>query len=393
MPTKLIAFVTAGALAILPTSPVAAASGHVIPRDKALSSLLLPCKTPADLDCIDYLGTIGEDGTKVQFSVTASKSFGSSKDRFDNDVENGYVAYTSPEKTKNISLQAFMQSQGFRIAEFQDAMTPKVGPYATSGKLEIHVNLASEQDTPDFTTKVEVRVRTSWLKPQQVGLSANEANYSLDKYPGGSLWTFQGRQTSWSFYENQSLAKLDSGLPADREQNAFQFSVGDAGVYPDRSYRGTSYFDNKCSPAGFTVVSTNASAVGVPFWDKASQTLNFNMAAPHLTSKGEQNTGFFRFWVSDKYMNCAWPGNSLAKATKLEVSVTEQDGTPQVALSSISHRNGKLFVSIDRFHFSRPTIRIGTGKKLLTITCLKGSVSKFVTAIKPSCPAGFKAKK
>lgn len=114
------------------------------------------------------------------------------------------------------------------------------------------------------------------------------------------------------------------------------------------------------------------------------------MAAPHRTSKGELNTGFFKFWVSDAYMKCAWPGNTLAKSTKLEVSVTEQDGTPQVALSSISHKNGKLFVSVDSFHFSQPTIRIGTGKKLKTNKCVKGSTKKFVTAIKPACPSGFK---
>mgnify|MGYP000022280008 CR=1 FL=1 len=388
MKTKIIALVSAVALAILPISP-ALAVGHTTPKDQAHSYLLLPCTTADDLDCIDYLGTIADDGSKVEYSVGEAKSFPSYEDRFKNTVENGYVNYLSPDKTKAISLQPFLQSQGFRIAEFNDSMTAKVGPYATAGKLDIHVNLSNT----DFTTKVEIHVRTSWLKAQQVGLSAADSRYSLTPYKGGSLWSFEGRQTSWSFYDNQNQAKLDSGLPADHEQNAFEFSVGDAGVYPDHSYRGTSYFDNKCSPSGFTVVSTNASAVGVPYWDKGSQTLNYNMAAPHLTSKGELNTGFFKFWVTDAYMNCAWPGNTLAKATKLEVSVTEQDGTPQVALTSISHKNGKLFVSVDSFHFSQPTIRIGTGKKLQTIKCSKGATRKYVTAIKPSCPVGFKLTK
>jgi hypothetical protein len=388
MRIKLIAAISAVALSLVALSP-ASAAGHAIPKDEARSYLLQPCENTADLDCIDYVGTIAEDGSKSQYSVLETKLLGNSKDRFGNIIENGYANYVSPDAKKNIGLQAFMQSQAFRIAEFQDAMTAKVGPYATGGKLDVHVNF----DPTDFTTKVEVRVRTGWLKPQQVGLSADDANYSLAAYPGGNIWTFQGRQTSMSFYDNQSAKKLDSGLPADHEQNVFLFSVGDAGVYPDKSYRGTSYFDNKCSPSGYTVVSSNASAIGVPFWDKASQTLDFNMGAPHLTSKGEQNTGFFRFWVSDKYMDCAWPGNTLAKSTKLEVSITEQDGTPQIALSSISHKNGKLFVSIDKFHFSQPTIRIGTGLKLQTIKCAKVSTIKYVTAIKAICPAGFKVAK
>jgi hypothetical protein len=382
---KFIALISSVALSVIPFTP-ALAAGHTVPKNQARSYLLLPCETADDLDCIDYLGTISDDGSQVQFTVQESKSFPTSSDRFGNTIENGYVNFLSPDKSKAVSLQAFMQSQGFRIAEFNDAMTAKVGAYATSGKLDIHVNLPKT----DFTTKVEVHVRTSWLKPQQVGLSAADSHYSLTPIKRGNLWNFEGRQTSWSFYENQNQTKLDSGLPADHEQNAFEFSVGDAGVYPDRSYRGTSYFDNKCSPFGYTVVSTNASAVGVPFWDKGSETLNFNMAAPHLTSKGELNTGFFKFWVSDAYMKCAWPGNTLAKSAKLEVSVTEQDGTPQVSLSSISHKNGKLFVSVDSFHFSQPTIRIGTGKKLKTIKCVKGATKKFVTAIKPACPSGFK---
>jgi hypothetical protein len=49
------------------------------------------------------------------------------------------------------------------------------------------------------------------------------------------------------------------------------------------------------------------------------------------------------------------------------------------------------------FGFSSPTIKVkitqaGSKPTQTTITCLKGKLSKTVTAVNPTCPAGYKLK-
>jgi hypothetical protein len=84
-----------------------------------------------------------------------------------------------------------------------------------------------------------------------------------------------------------------------------------------------------------------------------------------------------------------------------------------VASEIVQERNGWMTLSAKNFTFSSPTIRIKLSQTAVastptptpstsamasaavqksTITCVKGKLSKKVTAVKPSCPKGYKKK-
>jgi hypothetical protein len=95
------------------------------------------------------------------------------------------------------------------------------------------------------------------------------------------------------------------------------------------------------------------------------------------------------------------------------ISITSDDGTPQVATTVIGERNGWLYLQAKNFEFSAPIIKAKLTQEVVveptptptatptvkpvvakktTITCVKGKTTKKVTAVKPKCPTGFKKK-
>jgi hypothetical protein len=99
------------------------------------------------------------------------------------------------------------------------------------------------------------------------------------------------------------------------------------------------------------------------------------------------------------------------------ISITSDDGTPQVATTVIGERNGWLYLQAKNFEFSAPIIKAKLTQEIvveptptptptptatpmvkpvvakkITITCVKGKTTKKVTAVKPKCPSGFKKK-
>ena len=106
------------------------------------------------------------------------------------------------------------------------------------------------------------------------------------------------------------------------------------------------------------------------------------------------------------------------------MQVIDLYGVPQVATSAVTMKNGVIDISVTGFHFSSPKIVAkraldsGSTNKLnsnfsddwsenqaqpinivkpsaskkVTISCVKGKVTKKVTALKPVCPVGYKKK-
>jgi hypothetical protein len=67
--------------------------------------------------------------------------------------------------------------------------------------------------------------------------------------------------------------------------------------------------------------------------------------------------------------------------------------------------NGYVYFRAAGFHYSVPKIKVSVidavptpkattaaSKKMSTITCVKGKLSKKVTAVSPKCPTGYKKK-
>jgi hypothetical protein len=248
------------------------------------------------------------------------------------------------------------------------------------------------ENADKILVKLRIVVRTSWLKPQNVQLVANQADFSQKKLAIGDEWTFEGSNIQYSDYSNwQTAEKTNYMAKADIEVTSLHFIIHHVGADIN-----SSYFPVECADKGYTVQSWNAPSAGTPFWDKASDSLNFGVLAPHLKVNGEQNTGFFTLWAPEEFITCRWPENTLIGAAKIKVEVLNPDGTQQIAVTSVRQANKTLYFSASGFHYSAPTIRVSAVKAPVvvkkTITCVKGSASKKVTAVNAKCPSGWKKK-
>ena len=93
------------------------------------------------------------------------------------------------------------------------------------------------------------------------------------------------------------------------------------------------------------------------------------------------------------------------------ISVTNDTGGASVASTVINEANGWLTLGAYGFTYSNPTIKVkltqdapvvetpatantsaAPATKKITITCVKGKTSKTVSAVKPTCPTGYKKK-
>jgi len=122
----------------------------------------------------------------------------------------------------------------------------------------------------------------------------------------------------------------------------------------------SSRFPSKCMPNALpgpvSHFMFNSYQIGDPTWDAATSTLSVNVGSPHFRTDGSLASGYYEMYFPTAVAKCMW-GVTDTGATKANVSVTNADGTPNVAtISQTSDQNG-LTVIASNFHFSSPTIR------------------------------------
>ena len=177
------------------------------------------------------------------------------------------------------------------------------------------------------------------------------------------------------------------------------------------------------------VLTTNATNFlsGPPTFNSTDQTLDYKVVAPHYLPNGDVFKGSYDLVIRSDVARCLYHfNNSPIKAT---VSVIDTSGVSQVATTVISEKDGWLSMRATGFTFSNPTIKVKltqdapapaatpvatptpsataitepimapfvkptapASPKKTTITCIKGKLTKSVTAVKPTCPAGYKKK-
>jgi hypothetical protein len=290
-----------------------------------------------------------------------------------------------------------------------------------------------------LNTKIRLKIRTSWLKPMNIQLKANEADFLDEIIPGGHRWTFAGYATQISDYNNgwlDSPEKKIFAAQADVDTTLLAFYIHHADTDLNKGY-----WRPICADSGYTVQSHNTNATGDPFWNAANESLEFSIFAPHKKADGTPNVGFFKLWTSEKFLDCKYPTNTLTKSPSLSVQVLYEDGTAIVVSTSVKKSNGQISFSAAGFHFSSPKVIlkaepvptpiatptpepiasqtptpapiasqsptpapissqtptpkqspvVATAKKT-TITCIKGKTVTKVTALKPVCPKGYTKK-
>jgi CRISPR/Cas system type I-B associated protein Csh2 (Cas7 group RAMP superfamily) len=99
-----------------------------------------------------------------------------------------------------------------------------------------------------------------------------------------------------------------------------------------------------------------------------------------------------------------WGIDPAIAAGYAKVEVSYQDGTKKVATVSANYdaKNDWINLRAYGFTYSSPQLAVSfkapaqatktVPVKKTTITCVKGKVTKKVTAVKPKCPTGYKKK-
>lgn len=164
----------------------------------------------------------------------------------------------------------------------------------------------------------------------------------------------------------------------------------------------------RCAGAGDFSVFSNATDQGAPVWDSRTQQLSIETSGSHFTPEGTVTAGFFQATISRGIAKCLWDLD-LGTKTSAQVNITyDNAGTPQAETIS-SNFDGRNFIITDsNFHFSVPKFSIklsnetsptatptiiptasSTPKSKITISCVKGTQTKKISAVKPKCPKGY----
>jgi choline kinase len=115
------------------------------------------------------------------------------------------------------------------------------------------------------------------------------------------------------------------------------------------------------------------------------------VAAPHFGTTGDVFRGSYDLVMRSDVARCVY---GFTKAPiNATLSITSNDGVPQVATVVVGERNGWLYLQAKNFEFSSPVITAKLTQKKnqkYSINCVKGSKTKKVTGTSPKCPSGYK---
>lgn len=139
------------------------------------------------------------------------------------------------------------------------------------------------------------------------------------------------------------------------------------------------------------LVTTNATVYRSAPPTFTDGSLKYQVAALHRVPGGEVFLGSYDLVLRSDAARCLY-GFSNAPI-RAGISVTSDDGTEQVATTSVSERDGWLHLAATGFHFSQPTISVALSSQeppTETIVCKKGKKRKKVTGANPVCPTGWR---
>jgi hypothetical protein len=163
------------------------------------------------------------------------------------------------------------------------------------------------------------------------------------------------------------------------------------------------------------MVSTNATAFssGPPVFNESTQSLDYRVAAPHLTSQGTVFSGYYNLKMTTEMARCIYDFKPIPM--QATISVVSDAGEKIVGTTIVRSDDEWVELSAANFEFSAPILRVKFSEniskvevsasvspapiptpvqvaKKSTVVCVKGKLTKKISGISPKCPAGYKKK-
>ena len=263
------------------------------------------------------------------------------------------------------------------------------------------VNIANQPGSSSVTANldndltIEVTVKVGEVKPGVlVGVGTN---FTGDYSTVNSLSTikFSGSPVAVPLAGKSSDCSGETGVARAvvRQLQAILFINND----------GQSAFGVDGLTGDMLVASNGVCDLSTPVWNSELKEFTFTAAAPHFAPDGTTlNYGFYKAVIPVADAKLLWGlenANDAVKALNVQIISTVNEGSNLV--STIGVRSGKIIIDISGFHYSRPKLKISLKKdwkpattmlNKSTITCTMGKSVKKITAVKPTCPKGYKKK-
>ena len=228
---------------------------------------------------------------------------------------------------------------------------------------------------------------------------------------GDRILTFTGEPVVFSYNVITPLK------PKDPTQQRADASYAYIGVYAHTTQSGQSEWLKRCDYGREMSLWYSGQLQSMPMWLAPDSALTLQVASTHYRADNSKNLGVFNIEMPIETAKCLW-GVDLSKAVSATVAATYPELGISELVTTTSKVEGKFFkVSAAGFHYSAPVIKmkvvqnaevkptptatpsptptVVTTKPVVkkkVITCVKGKVSKKVTAVNPKCPAGYKKK-
>jgi hypothetical protein len=139
------------------------------------------------------------------------------------------------------------------------------------------------------------------------------------------------------------------------------------------------------------LVTTNAAVYNSGTPELRNGLLDYKVGGLHFLPDGNTETiGSYDLVLRSDVARCLYGFSKAPISATISISGDEAN---KVATTLVSEKNGWLSLAAYGFKFSSPTISVKITQpqpKKSTITCVKGRVSKKVTAVSPKCPSGYK---
>ena len=266
---------------------------------------------------------------------------------------------------------------------------------------EKKVKLATQVDKPTYAvnmdpdTYISVTVKTGEIRPGViVGVGTNfTGDYSSAN--GLSTIRFAGSPVTVALAGRSADCSGETGVA---KANVRQFQ---AMLFINNE--GQSAFGVEGTSGDMVVSSNGVCDLSTPVWNAENKEFAWTAAAPHFAADGvTPNMGFYKAVIPAADAKLLWGLDNVNDAVKaLSVQVVTEGIGSTAAVASIGVKSGKIIIDVSGFGYSRPKLKIALKKSWkpattmlnkTTITCVMGKSVKKITAVKPTCPKGYKKK-
>jgi hypothetical protein len=218
-----------------------------------------------------------------------------------------------------------------------------VSVYTAQGKLTIDSSnvkkfFASIRGMPE--SAVTDRALNSFIN-RDLKLFSNASFDSSNNY-GWGVWSKLSDKLNINSVDKYSIWNFQSTMPLGRQGvNDYLAAITCAGQTPLVGY-----------------VSSNSTLMESmpPVFNLKDQSLNFNLAAPHVDENGKVINGNYQLVLSAKVTQCLW--KNFQDGSSAQISVLSEDGSKEVSTAVMRSENGYFHFQVSNFHYSAPTISI-----------------------------------